>query len=95
MDVLWGTAERLILLLGWLQLRNAKRVAAIKLEVAPATGQRSMDEKRTEDIDWSLTTWEGARREQRRRWARMPLSEMIRALECVFHAIVNTVSTGW
>jgi hypothetical protein len=36
---------------------------------------------RTEDIDWSLTTWEGARREQRRRWARMPLSEMIRALE--------------
>jgi hypothetical protein len=54
-----------------------------------------MDEKRTEDIDWSLTTWEGARREQRRRWARMPLSEMIRALECVFHAIVNTVSTGW
>jgi hypothetical protein len=38
MDVLWGTAERLILLLGWLQLRNAKRVAAIKLEVAPATG---------------------------------------------------------
>jgi hypothetical protein len=41
----------------------------------------SMDDKRTEDIDWSLTTWEGARREQVRRWARMPLAEMIRALE--------------
>ena len=40
-----------------------------------------MNDKRTEEIDWSLTTWEGARREQMRRWARMPLSEMIRALE--------------
>jgi hypothetical protein len=25
------------------------------------------------DIDWSLTTWEGARREQLRRWAALPL----------------------
>jgi hypothetical protein len=33
------------------------------------------------DIDWSLTTWEGARREQTRRWARMSLAEMILALE--------------
>jgi hypothetical protein len=41
----------------------------------------STDENRTDDIDWSLTTWEGARREQRRRWARMPLAEMILALE--------------
>jgi hypothetical protein len=36
---------------------------------------------RERDIDWSLTTWEGARREQTRRWARMSLSEMILALE--------------
>ena len=34
-----------------------------------------------DDIDWSLTTWEGARREQMRRWANMPLSELILALE--------------
>lgn len=33
------------------------------------------------DIDWSLTTWEGARQEQLRRWSTMPLAEMILALE--------------
>jgi hypothetical protein len=38
-------------------------------------------EPRQNDIDWGLTTWEGARREQTRRWARMSLSEMILALE--------------
>lgn len=32
-------------------------------------------------IDWSLTTYEGARREQRRRWAALPLKDMIQALE--------------
>jgi hypothetical protein len=40
-----------------------------------------MDDQRAGEIDWSLTTWEGARREQMRRWARMPLAEMILALE--------------
>jgi hypothetical protein len=39
------------------------------------------DDSQTDGIDWSLTTWEGARREQRRRWRRMPLSDMILALE--------------
>jgi hypothetical protein len=39
------------------------------------------DDPQTDDIDWSLTTWEGARREQMRRWGRMPLADMIRALE--------------
>lgn len=32
-------------------------------------------------IDWSLTTWEGARREQMRRWAELSLTEIILALE--------------
>jgi hypothetical protein len=41
----------------------------------------STDDSRAEEINWSLTTWEGARREQTRRWARMSLSEMILALE--------------
>jgi hypothetical protein len=41
----------------------------------------SKDENRADEIDWSLTTWEGARREQARRWARMPLAELILALE--------------
>ena len=37
----------------------------------------------TEDdnIDWSLTTWEGARREQMRRWAALPLEQIIQAIE--------------
>ena len=35
----------------------------------------------SDGIDWSLTTWEGARREQMRRWGRMPLADMILALE--------------
>ena len=32
-------------------------------------------------IDWSLTTWEGARREQIRRWAQLPLENVVAALE--------------
>ena len=32
-------------------------------------------------IDWSLTTSEGARREQLRRWAALPLENVIMALE--------------
>jgi hypothetical protein len=34
-----------------------------------------------EPIDWTLTTWEGARREQQRRWANLTLRELILALE--------------
>lgn len=30
---------------------------------------------------WTLTTWEGARREQLRRWAALPLERIIMALE--------------
>jgi hypothetical protein len=33
------------------------------------------------EIDWSLTTWEGARREQLRRWAELPLENIVAALE--------------
>lgn len=32
-------------------------------------------------IDWSLTTWEGAEREQLRRWAALSLEEIVRAQE--------------
>lgn len=35
----------------------------------------------TDNIDWSLTTWEGARREQLRRWSQLPLERIILALE--------------
>lgn len=33
------------------------------------------------DVDWSITTFEGARREQMRRWAELPLIEILAALE--------------
>ena len=33
------------------------------------------------NIDWSLTTWEGARREAMRRWAQLPLENIFAALE--------------
>jgi hypothetical protein len=33
------------------------------------------------EIDWSLTTFDGARREQLRRWAELPLAEILAALE--------------
>ena len=32
-------------------------------------------------IDWRLTTWEGAQREQMRRWAELPLERIILAQE--------------
>ena len=35
----------------------------------------------TASVDWTLTTWEGARREQMRRWAALPLERIILALE--------------
>ena len=33
------------------------------------------------EIDWALTTWEGSRREQLRRWRRLSLRERLRAIE--------------
>ena len=32
-------------------------------------------------FDWNLTTWEGSRREQLRRWAQLTLEEIILAQE--------------
>lgn len=48
----------------------------------------------SDDIDWDLTTWEGARREQMRRWAQMPLAEMISALEEMQLLAEKLASTG-
>ncbi len=36
---------------------------------------------RTDPVDWSLTTWEGSRREELRRWAQLPLERVVAALE--------------
>ena len=38
-------------------------------------------EHETDAMDWRLTTWEGARREQLRRWAALPLERVILVLE--------------
>jgi hypothetical protein len=43
-------------------------------------------------IDWSLTTWEGARREQHRRWASLSLREVVLALE-EMHALAERLSS--
>ncbi len=40
------------------------------------TSKEQMD-----SIDWKLTTWEGSRREELRRWARLPLEHVIASLE--------------
>ncbi len=32
-------------------------------------------------VNWEVTTWEGARREQLRRWAKLSLDEVIVSLE--------------
>ncbi len=38
-------------------------------------------DNRKSEIDWSLTTWEGSRRETLKRWASLPLEQVIHALE--------------
>jgi hypothetical protein len=48
-------------------------------------------EQNADPVDWTLTTWEGARREQLRRWADMPLREIILALE-EMHALADKLS---
>jgi hypothetical protein len=40
-----------------------------------------MPQSEEKPIDWSLSTWEGAEREQLRRWAGLSLEEILRAQE--------------
>jgi hypothetical protein len=40
-----------------------------------------MADAAVEQIDWTLTTWEGVRREQLRRWAQLSLEELLAAQE--------------
>lgn len=39
------------------------------------------DDPQSAQIDWSLTSFEGARREQLRRWAQLPLERILLAIE--------------
>ncbi len=48
----------------------------------PATRVAGRLEGRTmEEVDWRRTTFNGARREQLRRWAQLPLEDILRVLE--------------
>jgi hypothetical protein len=38
-------------------------------------------ERQSTDFDWRLTSFEGARREQLRRWAQLPLEDILLAIE--------------
>lgn len=39
------------------------------------------NESTTSEFDWRMTSFEGARREQLRRWARLPLEHILLAIE--------------
>lgn len=39
------------------------------------------NESPASEFDWRVTSFEGARREQLRRWARLPLEEILLAIE--------------
>jgi len=39
------------------------------------------NESPADSIDWRLTTWDGSRREELRRWAALPLERVILAIE--------------
>ncbi len=41
----------------------------------------SQENDSTDSVNWELTTWEGVRRLQMRRWAALPLEKVIEALE--------------
>ncbi|HUO82395.1 MAG TPA: hypothetical protein VM616_06000 [Gammaproteobacteria bacterium] len=53
----------------------------------------SEKEGESDDIDWSVTTWEGSRREQLRRWAALPLERLVAAVE-EMEELVRVLSPG-
>jgi hypothetical protein len=63
--------------------RSSRRSQAGRRIKSTSNTSESWRMARIEDeaIDWSLTTWEGAEREQLRRWAQLSLEEIARAQE--------------
>ena len=45
-------------------------------------------------IDWSLTTWEGSRREQIRRWSKLTMDEILAAQEEMAALTEELLGTG-
>lgn len=46
-------------------------------------------------IDWSLTTWEGSRREQLRRWSELTFDEILEAQEEMAELAEELASAPW
>ena len=44
-----------------------------------------------DEVDWSVTTWEGNRRAQLRRWCRLSLQDRLEALDAM-HDLAETFS---
>ena len=51
------------------------------------------DVKPPPEPDWSLATFEGARREQLRRWSQLPLEDILRAIE-EMHEVARQLGHG-
>ena len=51
------------------------------------------DDKLPTEADWSLATFEGARREQLRRWSELPLEDILRAIE-EMHEVARQLGHG-
>jgi hypothetical protein len=54
------------------------------------------NEPHTPEFDWRMTSFEGARREQLRRWAQLPLEDILLAIEEMADLAqqLNPVPTG-
>ncbi len=53
-----------------------------------------MSQSDKDAIDWSLTTWEGAEREQLRRWAKLSLEEIVLAQEEMQRVTESLAASG-
>ena len=61
--------------------RTAPRTGSTSITCERGWTMATTSKPEISGIDWSLTTWEGARREQMRRWSELPLERIILALE--------------
>ena len=60
--------------------KELRGVGAIPIVTLPSKTDQVMS-KKSEDADWDLTTWQGSRREQIRRWSKLTMDEILAAQE--------------
>ena len=51
------------------------------------------DTRSSDDVDWSVTTWEGNRRAQLRQWCKLSLRERLDALDTM-HDLAETFANA-